>query len=60
MLANQIWIWYVTETERGKNYEVLVSYEGNFLLEAIPTKPLKQTRNFETKCEIWKDNGMDR
>jgi hypothetical protein len=32
---------------KGKNYEVLVSYEGRFLLKSIPTKLLKQPANFE-------------
>jgi hypothetical protein len=43
---------------KGKSYEVLVSYEGRFLLEAIPTKLLKQPANFETQCETRVDNGL--
>ena len=32
-------------------------YEGRFLFEAIPTKPLKQLANFETQCEMRVDMG---
>jgi hypothetical protein len=34
-----------------------VCYEGRFLFEAIPTKPLKQLANFETQCEMRVDMG---